>query len=1227
MTFCKSRRTLTVMRHFMSLALPWLRRLGWAGAVIVTVWALTWLLLPPLAKPYLERLATEQLGRQVRVEQLEFKPWSLALTLHGLSVAPARGSADRQPQFELRRLSVDASLESLFRLAPVVDAVQIDAPRLRVTHLGGGRYDIDDLLQRLRGPETAASAAVPGFAIHNLVLSGGSVTVTDLAAGKTHELRELSVSLPFLSSLVTQREVLVQPRLAFQLNGSRFDATASAAPFAPARRGELQLKLSALDLAPFLAYLPADLPLRLAAGVLTTDLRLAFDSAPANSLRISGTLQADRVKVLLTTADASREPELLGLERLNLVIDELRPLERRVRLGALDLLTPRLTLSRDAAGLLILPGRTAPDATKKEAVAPGRTSAEGQNAAPYGGWTLSLARIGVKAGAVHWHDQTTVPAASLALQGLNLVATDLNLPFSQPLKFEASASLSAQPAPGGGAKPARLTLSGQASDHEAQLAATVDDLPLALGAPYLSRWLQPTLAGTLQTDLGLQWAAAGQANAGLQLAVNRLNVDRMALRQGRTELASLRQLRLGQVQLDLTRQSVSVGQLALQGPRTQVARDPDGRWMFERWLKPQPAAPVSKAAAADRVAPPWTLSLRELALDDGALGFTDRSPARPVALEVKALSLRLNNLSSAGSQPVLLQGGLQLQAGTGQPGRLSWQGQASLNPPTLQTSVLAVRLPVHAFEPYWADRLNLALLRADASFKGRVSYKGAADGPSLQVSGDTSIEDLQVRTSAGPGDDLLNWKVLGLRGLDVALVPGSATRLAVAETVLSDFYARLVLDEAGRLNVLDVLKPPPAAAGTTTAAVTPAAPAPLVSLGPVSLVGGRVDFTDRFIKPNYSANLTELTGKLGAFSSQASSGNPELAELSVRGRAQGTATLDIQGRINPLATPLALDLKARMRDLELPPLSPYAVRYAGYGIERGKLSVDVSYLVKPDGQLVANNNIVLNQLAFGDKVEGATASLPVKLAVALLADRRGVIDIDLPVSGSINDPEFKLMPLVFKLIGNLLVRAVTAPFSLIASAFAGPDELSLVSFEPGSAVLPAAATAALDKVADVLLQRPALQMTVVGQASLDIEREAFRREQLLAQMQAERRRMVVLAGAVPVTASPTATTAGGADDDAALLLQVYLRADIPKPRTADGALQVLSRDEMESLLLSHLSASEEQMRALAVQRGVAVRDYLANRAVAPDRLFLGAARVVPPEAKWRPRAELSLSTP
>ena len=125
-----------------------------------------------------------------------------------------------------------------------------------------------------------------------------------------------------------------------------------------------------------------------------------------------------------------------------------------------------------------------------------------------------------------------------------------------------------------------------------------------------------------------------------------------------------------------------------------------------------------------------------------------------------------------------------------------------------------------------------------------------------------------------------------------------------------------------------------------------------------------------------------------------------------------------------------LDIRARVNGLDLPPLSPYSMKYAGYGIERGKLSMDVRYEIKADGQLTATNRVVLNQLAFGDKVDGSGSSLPVKLAVALLADRRGVIDIDLPVRGSLNDPQFSMGGLIWRAFVNLIGRAVTSPFSL-----------------------------------------------------------------------------------------------------------------------------------------------------------------------------------------------------
>jgi hypothetical protein len=393
-------------------------------------------------------------------------------------------------------------------------------------------------------------------------------------------------------------------------------------------------------------------------------------------------------------------------------------------------------------------------------------------------------------------------------------------------------------------------------------------------------------------------------------------------------------------------------------------------------------------------------------------------------------------------------------------------------------------------------------------------------------------------------------------------------------------------------------------------------------MGPIAVVGGRVNYNDRFVKPNYSANLSELTGRLAAFSTEppVPGQPPELAELTLQGRVEGTASLEISGKVNPLARPLALDVKAKVRDLELPPLSPYAIKYSGYGIERGKMSVDLAYVVQPSGELTASNKIVLNQLAFGEKVDGATASLPVKLAVALLADRNGVIDLDLPVSGSVNDPQFSLGGVIWKGISNLIVKAVTAPFALLASAGGGGGELSRVEFAPGVATLDASARESLDKVAKALADRPSLTLTVVGESRLDRERDAWKKERLAQFVRAEKRRQAIAAGSA--TQSDVSVSEA---EYPVLLKEVYRRADIVKPKNVVGLAKDLPPAEMEALLLASITIADDAMQQLAVRRGVAVRDYLAARSIPAERLFLGAPRTASDDTAWTPHADLKLS--
>jgi hypothetical protein len=296
----------------------------------------------------------------------------------------------------------------------------------------------------------------------------------------------------------------------------------------------------------------------------------------------------------------------------------------------------------------------------------------------------------------------------------------------------------------------------------------------------------------------------------------------------------------------------------------------------------------------------------------------------------------------------------------------------------------------------------------------------------------------------------------------------------------------------------------------------------------------------------------------------------------------------------------------------------------------------VAYTVLPNGQLTARNQLTLNQLTFGEPVAGAPASLPVKLATALLADRHGVIDLNLPISGSLNDPEFKLAPIVFKIIGNIIVKAITSPFSLLTGMLGGADtDLSQVAFVPGTTRFDPASAAKLERVAKALTDKPGLTLTVVGSANLDAERNAYQRERLNAQLLAERQRSQP-AAATSATAA-TGTTADPAPASTELtgpervrwLTALYKRTDMPKPRNALGLAKDLEPEDMEALLLTQIAANADNMQTLATQRAVAVRDHLARLNIPLGRLFLGAPGTPPAkgDTPWQPSAELKLGMP
>ena len=216
------------------------------------------------------------------------------------------------------------------------------------------------------------------------------------------------------------------------------------------------------------------------------------------------------------------------------------------------------------------------------------------------------------------------------------------------------------------------------------------------------------------------------------------------------------------------------------------------------------------------------------------------------------------------------------------------------------------------------------------------------------------------------------------------------------------------------------------------------------------------------------------------------------ADVELRAKLNDYAPLEITGKINPLRDDLFVDIKARITDLDLSPATPYAGKYAGYAIEKGKLSVNVKYSIV-NRKLDSQNNIFIDQFSFGDRVESPEATkLPVRLAVALLKDRKGEINLDIPVTGSLDDPKFSVWRIILKIIMNLIAKAATSPFALLGAAFGGGEELSYVEFDYGSSTISDAAMKKLDTVAKALHDRPSLKMDMEGHVDAEKDREGLK---------------------------------------------------------------------------------------------------------------------------------------
>ncbi|MGH7229586.1 MAG: DUF748 domain-containing protein [Nitrospiraceae bacterium] len=700
---------------------------------------------------------------------------------------------------------------------------------------------------------------------------------------------------------------------------------------------------------------------------------------------------------------------------------------------------------------------------------------------------------------------------------------------------------------------------------------------------------------------------------------------------GKESLVTIPAFSIEGIKADLPSRQVQIASVRSSDARISGWLGKDGRVNYQTLFAgeaSQAAMPEEPrpGASADSSKKPWTVRIKEVSIENYGISFEDRRPATPVRLFLEPLRVKLTNVTSQLDSKV----DLDLFVRINDTGTIATTGTIAMQPLSMDLALDVSKIALGPFQPYVDPIAELTLNSGAANLKGHLSYGSPKRaGPLMHFDGMVSIVKLAAQDRL-LNKDFLRWDALSVNGLKLNVMP---TSVAVSTIVVKKPYVRLIIGPDRTTNLQAILVKPDSADGTAAAQPPPtdakrkAGEAAPVRIGAVQIVDGSAHFADFSLMPVVETGIYRMNGTIKGLSSKELS----RADVSIESQVDNYAPVRVEGKINPLTSDAFTDITVSFKNVELTTVSPYSNKFAGYPIHKGKVSIDLMYKLSKN-LLEAENKVVIDQLTLGEKVEGPDAtSLPVKLAIALLKDRNGVIDIDLPVRGDLNDPDFQYGRLLLNVFMNLITKAVTSPFNLIAGLVgASGEELSGVQFPLGSASLPPASETKLKTLAKALADRPGLRLEVAGAADPGADATALAETKLHRELVKLKLEELQAAGKPAPAGADTILLTD--TEQAALVRALYVKkfGRLPEPSAQKDSkapeAPTVQIATLKGQLLGEMKVDESEIRLLAQERAKRIQDFLVTQVgIVPERVFLLDVKVDAKEAGGSVAVKLGLN--
>lgn len=1194
----------------------------------------------PLAQKLVPWLAEEKLGSKATVGKVTFDPLRLKTTIENFNLTEKSGA----PLASVEKLLVDLEFSGIFKWAWKLREINIIGPRANIAISNQGKLNWADLIAKLNEDKTPPSDDIPRVIVEHFAMSHGHIEYLD--ANRPSPLKAALSPLDFelggFSTLPQDRgDYLVAAKLPHHGGTLKWKGDVGLNPVVS--KGAVAIEN--INIAKLLNIIKTESPpLKAESGEIGSKFEYDFFL-----LNDHPKVQLNQLKFALNNfAGELKDVGKIALEQIDINSPSLNIAVQDSTAISLQEITfnfKKLALQKEQTNLTV---------ESLQALLPQLNVNSGEKTqVAFEHFNLALANISLKNA-----EQSLLDLPQIKINDISLNLAEGKADIAQILLPNAkvnalrdkNGNVNWQSAFAPSAQPEAPVNIDTPSE------TTPEPFSLSIQNIALEHWqlnfldqtfLRPFTANIADFNLAL----AVDAPEG-KLSVNKIAAifNKLTLNSENKPVAVLDKLTLSEAEIALDAKKVNVDSILLSGLKTAVLKEANQPLNWQKILEPvkdaspqksNPQKEVDEKSTTEKSG--WSLALKKFVLNNANVHFEDKTNATPVVLDIEQLGLEAKDASLDLKRDLPVKAAFKVKQG----GRFNAQGKLKPQPLKADFQLSLADFAFTPFAPYINQFAMLKLNDGAANMQGKLQVTSPE---AMTFNGGFSVNKLAVVEEAS-GAPFLGWEKLGCENLTLSLSPN---RLQMSELNIVKPVGKFIIHEDKSMNVTRILrqqKSAPEANKATEKSTVIAPKKPLeivqqdsggnalikannaaadtekpvemtlppvedsspeafpIAIETVRINDAALEFADLSLTPQFGTNIHSLTGVINGVSTNASS----VAQVELDGKVDDYGAARIRGSVQPFKATNFTNLKLSFTNLEMNRLTPYSGKFAGRKIESGKLSVDLEYKIK-QRKLAGENKFIINKLKLGERVESKDAAdLPLDLAIAILEDNDGVIDLDLPISGSLDDPKFSYGSIVWKAIRNVLSKIVTAPFRALGKLFGGSgDKLEAIVFEPGNSNLMPPELEKLKAVSEALSKRQGLSLNIAPSVDVASDTRAIQ-ETLLRKKVAEEMGIKLAEGQAPGPIDLTNPKVQKAieslfDDLTKKGLLKRLASKLEKPKAGHY-------EEAQEKLTVSIEVTEADLQKLAQSRGEAIQKTLMDAGIAKERINLTASEKVKGDGK------------